>query len=103
MTRLAVLSPSDRFHRQLRQELPEDDDGSGAGHAVTSGPAEITDREREVLHEFSMGRSNRHIAERLGISENTVKYHLSSLFARLGVTNRSQAVFEGMRRGWVTL
>lgn len=52
---------------------------------------ELTDREREVLGLISEGLANKHIARRLGISERTVKAHLTSIFQRIGVTDRTQA------------
>jgi DNA-binding CsgD family transcriptional regulator len=39
----------------------------------------------------------------LGISEHTVKFHVSSIYAKLNVTNRTEAVREGLRGGWVAL
>ena len=49
-------------------------------------------REREVLELIAQGRSNREIAETLFVTEHTVKYHVASLFSRLDVTSRSEAV-----------
>lgn len=53
--------------------------------------AELTEREREVLMLVSDGLANKQISRRLGISERTVKAHLTSVFQRLGVTDRTQA------------
>jgi DNA-binding NarL/FixJ family response regulator len=58
--------------------------------ARTAGP-QLTDREREVLGLVRDGLSNKQIARRLGIAERTVKAHLTSVFQRLGVTDRTQA------------
>ena len=55
-----------------------------------AGP-QLTDREREVLLLVTDGLANKQIARRLGISERTVKAHLTSVFQRLGVTDRTQA------------
>ena len=52
---------------------------------------ELTDREREVLALVRDGLANKQIARRLGIAERTVKAHLTSIFQRLGVTDRTQA------------
>jgi DNA-binding CsgD family transcriptional regulator len=49
-------------------------------------------RERQVLAELAEGRSNRAIATRLGISENTVKFHVSRICRELGVTSRPELV-----------
>ena len=55
-----------------------------------AGP-QLTDREREVLLLVRDGLANKQIARRLGIAERTVKAHLTSVFQRLGVTDRTQA------------
>ena len=54
----------------------------------------------EVLGE---GLSNRAIAARLQISEHTVKFHVASIFAKLGAENRTDAVMRGVRQGLITL
>ena len=63
----------------------------------------LTERERQVLQLAAEGLANKQIASALLISENTVKFHLSSLYAKLGVTSRTEAVRAGARRGWVVL
>jgi DNA-binding NarL/FixJ family response regulator len=63
----------------------------------------LTGREHQVLQLTAQGMANKQIATSLEISENTVKFHLSSLYAKLGVTNRTEAVRAGARRGWVVL
>jgi DNA-binding NarL/FixJ family response regulator len=52
---------------------------------------ELSGREREVLDLLATGLANKHIARRLGITERTVKAHLTSIFQQLGVTDRTQA------------
>jgi DNA-binding NarL/FixJ family response regulator len=63
----------------------------------------LTAREREVLELLSQGFSNRLIASELHISEHTVKFHISSLYAKLAVNNRAEAVSQGARRGLISL
>ena len=63
----------------------------------------LTDRETEVLGLLSKGLANKQIAVALGISEHTVKFHVSSIYTKLNVTNRTEAVRAGLRGGWVTL
>ncbi len=63
----------------------------------------LTDREVEVLGLLAKGLANKQIAASLGISEHTVKFHVSSIYTKLNVTNRAEAVREGLRGGWIAL
>jgi DNA-binding NarL/FixJ family response regulator len=63
----------------------------------------LTDRESEVLGLLAKGLANKQIAVMLGISEHTVKFHVSSIYTKLNATNRTQAVREGLRNGWIIL
>jgi DNA-binding NarL/FixJ family response regulator len=63
----------------------------------------LTPRERDVLDLASRGLSNREIAAALGISEHTVKFHLASIYGKLGVSTRTAAVRRGLRRGIITI
>ena len=67
------------------------------------GEEELTPRETEVLGMMTEGLSNREIASTLGISEHTVKFHITSIFGKLGTSSRTEAVTEGIRRGLVLL
>ena len=75
--------------------------GSLVRSAGTWSPADgldaLTRREREVLAEIAKGRSNREIARALGVSDKTVKAHVSSLLAKLGVQDRTQAALLAVR------
>ncbi len=66
-------------------------------------PDPLTGREIEVLQMIAQGLANKQIGLALGISEHTVKFHLSSLYAKLGVASRTEAVRAGARRGLVGL
>jgi DNA-binding NarL/FixJ family response regulator len=63
----------------------------------------LTTREREVLDLLGRGLSNKLIGRELHISEHTVKFHISSLYAKLGVNNRAEAVSRGARYGLISL
>lgn len=63
----------------------------------------LTPRELEVLELLAEGLSNRAAASRLDISEHTVKFHVSSIFSKLGAGNRTDAVRRGVRLGLITL
>ncbi len=74
----------------------------------TSRPIEaprqpLTPRELEVLELVSQGLPSKLIAHALGVSESTVKYHLSSIYAKLGVASRTEAVSRAARLGLITL
>ena len=76
-----------------------DDDPDPPGEPVET----LTRREIEVLDLLALGLQNRAIAERLGISDQTVKFHVSSITGKLGAANRTDAVRRGLRRGLITL
>jgi len=61
--------------------------------------SELSAREREVLNLIVRGKSNKEIAAALGITESTVKCHVSVILMRLNVTDRTQAVVTALRRG----
>jgi DNA-binding NarL/FixJ family response regulator len=65
--------------------------------SATGGIEALTVREREVLSELAKGRSNREIARALNVSEKTVKAHVSSVLAKLGVQDRTQAALLAVR------
>jgi DNA-binding CsgD family transcriptional regulator len=60
-------------------------------------PAQLTTREREVLELVASGAANKRIARSLGMTEHTVKFHLGSVFRKLGVTNRTEAATTYLR------
>lgn len=67
------------------------------------GPADFTRRELEVLALLAEGLPNRAIADRLGISRHTVKFHVNALLQKLGVERRTEAVVRAARLGLVVL
>jgi DNA-binding NarL/FixJ family response regulator len=105
----AVVSP--RITRRLLEEyahtLPDlaagagDGADGGAGVHEDPGLASLTEREREVLLAVADGLSNAEIAERLYVSEATVKSHVGRLLAKLGVRDRVQAVVFAFQSGLV--
>ena len=62
-------------------------------------PEDLTPREAEVLGMAAQGLTNKQIALGLGISEHTVKFHMSAVFDKLNVSNRAEAVRKGARSG----
>jgi DNA-binding NarL/FixJ family response regulator len=63
----------------------------------------LTAREMEVVQLMAQGLANKQIALALGISEHTVKFHLSSLYAKLGISSRTEAVKRGIELGLISL
>ena len=80
---------ADAVHRACRG--PREAGGSSIA-AGASAPDPVSPREREVLSAFATGATNPAIALELGLSPNTVKQHASSIFRKLGVRNRAEAV-----------
>jgi DNA-binding NarL/FixJ family response regulator len=93
-TGLCMLSP-DILTRLLAGRKPLRQTASGEPFEA------LTLREIEVLAMLADGLGNKEIARQLDISDNTVKSHLSSIFGKLGATNRTEAVMLGMRHGLV--
>jgi DNA-binding CsgD family transcriptional regulator len=91
-----VLGPAGRW--------PAGGSGVPAPPRYDDQPVEaLTAREREVLVLLADGVGNREIASRLGISEHTVKFHLSAVFGKLGASTRTEAVRRALRYGLIDL
>lgn len=87
-----TVSPRGQSHRRPASQRRE-----------LATPEDFTPREREVLALLSEGLPNRAIAERLGISRHTVKFHVNALLQKLGVEGRTEAVVQAARLGLVVL
>ena len=74
-----------------------------AGSTPTSSVEVLSERETEVLKVAAKGMSNKNIGKTLFISEHTVQAHMRSIFNKLGVGSRSEAMLYGLKRGWFTL
>ena len=70
---------------------------------AADGLEELTPREVEVLRLMAEGFGNKQIAARLGISDHTVKFHISSILAKLSVSSRTEAVTQGIRMGLIVV
>ena len=81
-----------------RRYLPK---GVSARLLESESGARLTRREDEILELLGKGLGNRELGQVLGVSEDTVKTHLKSLFRKLGVSDRAEAVREGLRRGFI--
>jgi len=85
-------------------------DGAFAEDALRSVPSTapelaeaLTPRETEVLQLLAQGLPNKLIAQRLGISEHTAKFHVNAILGKLGVQSRSEAIVQAVRLGLVVL
>lgn len=87
-----VRSYDDRV--DARENVPIPPDAS----LVTVSPS-LSPREREVLEIIALGRTNREVASQLDVSVHAVKFHLASIYRKLGVTNRTEAVVAFLREG----
>jgi two-component system, NarL family, response regulator YdfI len=95
---LVVMPP------QMFMTATSDQFGTGKGnrHPKDEVPL-LTEREIEVLGHLARGLQNKQIGLKLSISENTVKFHISSIYSKLGVVNRADAVRAGVTAGLVAL
>lgn len=83
------------------RSVPAHDDSGDGGDGGFEEP--LTAREVQVLELLAEGLANKAIAARLGISNQTVKFHVSSISGKLGAANRTDAVRRAVRRGLITL
>lgn len=81
------------FHRYACMRPSRDQPGPGAtGHKLLAGKTmRLTSRQVEILRLVAAGSTNNEIAQRLWVTEQTVKFHLRNIFRKLGVTNRTEA------------
>ena len=92
---LILLHPTS-IHASTWQQSTQDHDSPDLAEALTV-------REQEVLRLVSDGLGNKEIAERLNISDHTVKFHISSILGKLGASSRTEAVSLGIRKGFITI
>jgi NarL family two-component system response regulator LiaR len=85
------------LHPAVAARLMEEVAAGGGREAADK----LTPREREVVGLIARGRSNKRIALELGISEKTVKTHVSSILGKLGLTDRTQVALHAVRERWV--
>jgi len=76
---------------------------AGSGKPMeTKSEVDLSDREKEVLRLAATGMSNKDIAENLDISFRTVQGHLSSIFNKMGVGSRTEAIYKSVKKGWLS-
>lgn len=91
-----------RIYMDLLAKQPADS-AESAGESSSRYPADspLTDRELEVLAMIAEGKSNKETAAALQISDQTVKNHISHIFAKLRVNDRTSAVLLAVNKGWI--
>lgn len=107
----AVFSGDNMINGKLltEEELTEwirrrmDRYGQRTADKDTDSHISLSPREMEILELICQGASNKEIAQRLGISYQTVKNHVTALLHKLGVKDRTQAVLYALKHGWFTL
>jgi two-component system, NarL family, response regulator LiaR len=79
--------------------------GSVLQDLVRGGPLveELSEREKDVLHQLAHGRTNREIAQALHVSEETVKTHVGNILSKLQLSHRTQAVIYALKQGLVSI
>jgi DNA-binding NarL/FixJ family response regulator len=88
----------------LESWIEEQSAGTGRFYGDVSEPFQpLSTREVDVLNLLSQGSSNKEIALQLGISQQTVKNHVTAILHKLGVDDRTQAVLYAVKHGWVRL
>lgn len=75
----------------------------GAKLAERMSQPQLSDREQDVLQRMVQGMSNQEIAEALHIAESTIRFHISNILHKLGVSDRTQAVLVAIKRGFANL
>lgn len=76
---------------------------SGKEEPFLAESVRLTPRELDILRLIADGEGNKSIAYLLGISQHTVKFHISSIFEKLNVSSRTEAVKKGITRGFISI
>lgn len=90
------------LERYYAEELLELQEHSQGEKAETLTPSPLTSRETEVIDYVALGYLNKQIADKLGISEQTIKNHISSILRKLDANDRTQAAVMAIRYGWIS-
>ena len=94
-------SSTNQIIAALKELLVSDEEENDADAAPAPGPTKLSKRQKQLILMLDQGLSNREIADKLNISEHTVKVHFWRLFRRLGVNSRTQALHFARTHGWL--
>ena len=89
------------YAKLASDESSEESTEAGANNLAPSVASPLTSRETTVLEQIAKGKSNKEIAYVLAISQQTVKNHVSNVFVKLDVSDRTSAVLLALRHGWI--
>ncbi len=93
----SVLDP--KVAKEVFSRLARRAGGEAVGQPPSPSADNLTAKERSVLRFAASGRSNKEIAQEMGLSPRTVQTHLASVFSKMGVSSRTEAVIKGLRCG----
>lgn len=97
------VSNGNRFYdRELLYHLVDQEDSAASAKQKKIAEAPLTTREQEILYQLAKGLSNYEIASVLNISENTVKKHISNIFVKINVKDRTQATIYAYDSGLIS-
>ena len=89
--------------RVAQRVLKQFENISSMGKAIETVIAPLTRRETEILNYVAEGNTNKQIADTLGISEQTIKSHISAILRKLNANDRAHAVALAIRNGWISV
>ena len=90
-----------KYRNYAKNVLNEFGENKDSQYSIADSPETITAREMEVLNLLALGYSNRQIAEKLVLSEGTIKFHVHNLLGKLQVENRTQAIIKSKAMGLI--
>jgi len=90
------------LHPDVAEQVEKSSETPPRGSSTLLGQ-QLSARENEILNLLAAGLGNKEIARRLKISDHTVKFHITSIFNKLSVSSRTEAVAVGIRRGLIAL
>lgn len=91
----------DNYAKLASGESSQESAGAGVSNLAPSAESPLTSRETAVLEQTAKGKSSKQIAHALEISPQTVRNHISHVFSKLAVTDRTSAVLIALRHGWI--
>ena len=99
----AIIAAAQEFYVLSRDQIQGNMSGSGASVNAQPISERLTGREKQVLRMMADGLGNKQIAQALGVSDHTAKFHVSQVLGKLGTSTRAEAVRIGIRRGLVPI